>query len=110
AEQLSEYVRRLVELRRREPDGHLVSRLVHEDAYRSVMNDEELVDTIRLLVVAGHESTTNHMGLSILTLLQHPDVLAEVRDTDDPKVVVNAMEELLRYHSPSHFGRRRATT
>jgi cytochrome P450 len=50
-----------------------------------------------LLLVAGHETTSNMIALSVLALLQHPDQLAVVRDTDDPKVLANAIEELLRY-------------
>jgi cytochrome P450 len=59
------------------------------------------------MLLAGHETTSNMISLAVLTLLQHPDQLADVRDTDDPKVVANAMEEVFRYHTIALSGRRR---
>ncbi|MCW2883139.1 MAG: cytochrome, partial [Streptosporangiaceae bacterium] len=60
-----------------------------------------------LLLVAGHETTANMIALGTLTMLQHPDQLAELREADDPKLVANAVEELLRYLNITHSGRRR---
>ncbi|MBZ6229009.1 cytochrome P450 [Streptomyces olivaceus] len=60
-----------------------------------------------LLLLGGHETTANMISLGTLLLLQHPGQLAVVRDTDDPRVVVGAVEELLRYLSIVHLGRRR---
>jgi cytochrome P450 len=60
-----------------------------------------------LLLVAGHETTANMIGLGTLTLLQHPGQLAELRETEDPKLVAGAVEELLRYLNIVHSGRRR---
>lgn len=59
------------------------------------------------LLIAGHETTANMIGLGVLALLQYPDQLAVLRDTDDPKVVANAVEELLRYLSIIQNGQRR---
>lgn len=60
-----------------------------------------------LLLLAGHETTANMISLGTLALLQHPDQLAVLRDTDDPKVIANAAEELLRYLTIVHSGIRR---
>ncbi|MGW0688461.1 cytochrome P450 [Streptomyces sp. NPDC002754] len=60
-----------------------------------------------LLLLGGHETTANMISLGTLLLLEHPDQLAVIRDTDDPKVVASAVEELLRYLSIVHLGRRR---
>ncbi|MGQ4514273.1 cytochrome P450 [Streptomyces sp. DW26H14] len=60
-----------------------------------------------LLLLGGHETTANMISLGTLALLQHPGQLAAIREADDPKVVVNAVEELLRYLSIVHLGRRR---
>lgn len=49
----------------------------------------------------------NTIALSVALLLQHPDQMAEIRDGDD-KLVAGAVEELLRYLSVTHLGRRRA--
>jgi cytochrome P450 len=61
-----------------------------------------------LLLLAGHETTANMIALGTLALLEHPDQLAVLRETDDPKVVSAAVEELLRYLNITHNGRRRA--
>ncbi|MFC8519444.1 cytochrome P450 [Streptomyces sp. NPDC057257] len=60
-----------------------------------------------LLLGAGHETSANMIALSTIALLEHPDQLAVVRDTDDPKVLVSAVEELLRYLTIIHLGNRR---
>jgi cytochrome P450 len=59
------------------------------------------------LLIAGHETTANMIGLGVLALLQYPEQAAVLRDTDDPKVVANAVEELLRYLSIIQNGQRR---
>ncbi|WP_046732553.1 cytochrome P450 [Streptomyces humi] len=61
-----------------------------------------------LLLLAGHETTANMIALGTLALLEHPAQLALLRDTDDPKLIASAVEELLRYLSIVHGGRRRA--
>jgi cytochrome P450 len=53
----------------------------------------------RLLLVAGHETTANMIALGTLALLQHPEQLAQLLDTDDPTVIARGVEELLRYLS-----------
>jgi cytochrome P450 len=59
------------------------------------------------LLIAGHETTANMIGLGVLALLQYPEQAAVLRDTDNPKVVANAVEELLRYLSIIQNGQRR---
>jgi len=59
------------------------------------------------LLIAGHETTANMLGLGVLALLEHPDQLPAIRDADDPKIVANAVEELLRYLSIIQNGQRR---
>ncbi|SDO06562.1 Cytochrome P450 [Streptomyces sp. cf386] len=60
-----------------------------------------------LLLLGGHETTANMISLGTLLLLQHPDQLALVHDAEDPKAIVSAVEEMLRYLSIVHLGRRR---
>ncbi|MEU6349020.1 cytochrome P450 [Streptomyces sp. NPDC047072] len=61
----------------------------------------------QLLLGAGHETTANMIALGTLAFLEHPDQLAIVRDTDDPKVLASAAEEMLRYLTIVHTGQRR---
>jgi cytochrome P450 len=58
-------------------------------------------------LIAGHETSANMISLGVLALLENPEQFALLRDTDDPKVVANAIEELLRYLSIIQNGQRR---
>ncbi|MFI6439011.1 cytochrome P450 [Streptomyces sp. NPDC050759] len=60
-----------------------------------------------LLLGAGHETSANMLALGILAFLEHPDQLAVVCDTDDPKVLASAADEMLRYLTVVHNGQRR---
>ena len=59
------------------------------------------------LLIAGHETTANMIGIGVLALLENPEQAALLRDTDDPKVIANAVEELMRYLSIIQNGQRR---
>ncbi|MEV0612733.1 cytochrome P450 [Nonomuraea sp. NPDC050404] len=60
-----------------------------------------------LLLIAGHETTANMIALGTLALLRNPGQLAVLRESEDPKLVAGAVEELLRYLNITHSGRRR---
>jgi cytochrome P450 len=55
-----------------------------------------------ILLNAGHETTANMIALGTVALLENPDKAARLRDTDDPNVIANAVEELLRYLTIVH--------
>ncbi|MEV5670804.1 cytochrome P450 [Streptomyces sp. NPDC052503] len=71
------------------------------------LSRQEAAEMGVLLLIAGHETTANMIALGTLALLEHPDQLALLRDSDDPKAVAGAVEELLRYLNITHGGRRR---
>ncbi|WP_298553598.1 cytochrome P450 [Streptomyces luteogriseus] len=89
----------LVQRKQREPGDDLISRLIAERVETGELQPEEVAMNGLVLLIAGHETTANMIGLGTLTLLEHPEQAAVVRDSDDPKVVANAIEELLRYLS-----------
>jgi len=62
------------------------------------------------VLIAGHETTANMISLAIVALLEHPDQLALLCDTDDQKVIATAVEELMRYLSIIQTGQRRIAT
>jgi cytochrome P450 len=106
-DELKEYLVRLLDRKADEPSDDLLSRLVVEQA--ETMTRAQIADMGVLLLVAGHETTANMIALGTLTLLQHPDQLAELRE-GDPELVKSAVEELLRYLTIVHSGRRRVAT
>ena len=69
------------------------------------LNDEELVAMLFLLLVAGNATTANMITLGILTLLQHPNQLNELRQ--NPSLIKSTVEEILRYLTGSQFATRR---
>jgi cytochrome P450 len=101
-----EYMRSLVARARRSPGEDMLGMLVREHGHE--LTDEELMGIAGLLLLAGHETTSNMLGLGTLALLQHPDQLALVRD--DPDAVAPAVEELLRWLSIVHSAIPRITT
>jgi pentalenic acid synthase len=104
---LMDMLDRLVTRKETEPEDDLISRLIlggRDDARR--LSHNELVMMAVLMLFAGHETTANMLSLSVLTLLQHPDQLAELRA--DPSLMLDAVEELMRYLSITHVSPARA--
>ena len=94
-QQSRDYMRGLVLRARQEPGEDILGMLVRD--HGGELSDDELVGIAGLLLLAGHETTSNMLGLGVLALLRHPDQLAAVRD--DPDAVGPAVEELLRWLS-----------
>jgi cytochrome P450 len=101
-----EYMGSLVGRARRAPGDDILGMLVRE--HGDELTDDELIGIASLLLLAGHETTSNMLGLGTLALLRHPDQLAAVRD--DPDAVGPAIEELLRWLSIVHSAIPRITT
>jgi cytochrome P450 len=103
---LGGYLYKLLSAKLEQPGDDLLSELV-----QFVKADEislgEAVQISVLLLFAGHETTANMIALGTLAFLEHPDQLALLRDSDDPKLVASAVEEMLRYLTITHGGRRR---
>jgi cytochrome P450 len=89
------YMASLVGRARRQPGDDILGMLIRE--HGDELTDDELIGVAGLLLLAGHETTSNMLGLGTLALLQHPDQLAMVRD--DPAAVGPAIEEMLRWLS-----------
>ena len=100
-----DYMRTLVQAARREPGEDMLGMLVRE--HGDELTDDELIGISSLLLLAGHETTSNMLGLGTLALLRHPEQLAAVRD--DPDVIGPAVEELLRWLSIVHTAIPRIT-
>lgn len=101
------YLDRLIERKLAEPGDDLLSRVAAERVATGEMSRPELAAMGLLLLIAGHETTANMIALGTYALLTHPDQLAALRDSDDPRQIAAAVEELLRYLTIVHTGRRR---
>ena len=95
---LREYMRGIVAERREAPGEDLISALVEAQEERDALSEGELISTSLLLLIAGHETTTNLIGNGLLALLRNPAQLERLRS--EPALLENAIEELLRYDSP----------
>jgi cytochrome P450 len=104
--QMVMYMNGLIASRSAQPGDDLLSGLMTASDPDGRMNEQELLSTIMLQLVAGHETTVNLITNGMLTLLRHPDVLERLRR--DVGVVINTVEEVLRYEPPVQF-RNRAT-
>jgi len=98
------FVEEMIRWKREHPADDLLTALIEVRDGGDALSHEELHDQVALLYVAGHETTVNLIGNGMLSLLRHPDQLARLRN--DPALVVNAVEELLRFDGPVQFSRR----
>ena len=94
----------LIARKRDEPGDDLLTALIATEDGGDTLSDEELVDQVILLYIAGHETTVSLVGNGTLALLIHRDQLERLRA--DPSLDANAVEELLRYDPPVQMTRR----
>ncbi|HEY9868847.1 MAG TPA: cytochrome P450 [Candidatus Obscuribacterales bacterium] len=102
--ELIEYLRPLVQERRKNPRNDLISALVEAEEQGSKLTEDELLANCVLLLVAGHETTVNLIGNGVLALLRNPDQLELLKK--EPDLIQSAVEEFLRYESPIQLVRR----
>ena len=106
--ELSEYLDTLVTLKEGQPENDLVSRLVHEQMLPGHLSRKDTIELARFILIAGHETTANTVALSTIALLENPEQLEFLKaNIGDKAILTNAVDELLRYLSVAHTGRRR---
>lgn len=105
---MADYMTGLIAAKRLHPGTSLLDRLVSARDGDGRLSEEELVSLAVLLLVAGHETTTNALGNALLALLQHPAELARLRGNPDD--IPAALDELLRFDSPVSTATFRFTT
>ncbi|MEU1479759.1 cytochrome P450 [Streptomyces sp. NPDC005760] len=94
----ADYMTSLIAAKRRTPGDSLLDRLISVRDADDRLSEEELVSLAVLLLVAGHETTTNFLGNATLALLRHPAELDRLRK--NPDEVPAALDELLRFDPP----------
>jgi cytochrome P450 len=103
---LDDYLHNLVGEKLAHPGDDLLS-AVAARVKAGELPQDEAAQMARLMLIAGHETTANMIALGTLTLLRHPDQLALLRESEDPRLAASAAEELLRYLNIVHNGRLR---
>ncbi|MFJ3660046.1 cytochrome P450 [Streptomyces sp. NPDC090119] len=95
------YMSGLIDRYAREPGPGMLSAMVHDDSASGPMPRDAIISNALLLLFAGHETTVNLIAHSLLTLLRHPEALAELRAR--PELIVPGVEEMLRLESSVQF-------
>lgn len=103
-EGLTDYFRRAIAEQRESPNGGLIDALLSAEVDGDRFTEEEIIANCVVTMVGGQETTTNLIGNGLLTLYQNPEAWNQL--AGNPELMPSAVEELLRYESPSqHTGR-----
>lgn len=94
-DEMLDYMARFVVEKRRDPADDLMTALIQARDKHDRLSEPELVFLCAGILIAGHETTANHISNFIVTLLDHPNQLAKLRD--DLTLLSGAVEELLRF-------------
>jgi cytochrome P450 len=102
--EIGDYFRGIIAERRVEPREDLLTALIAAREEGDRLSEDELLAICVLLLAAGNETTTNLIGNGLLALLRHPDQLRRLRE--EPDLIEDAVEELLRFDSPVQLTNR----
>jgi pimeloyl-[acyl-carrier protein] synthase len=103
-EEMTSYFREAIQSQREQPRDGLINALLTAEIDGDRLTEEEIIANCIVTMVGGQETTTNLIGNGMLTLLRHPDELERLRN--DLTLIPSAVEELLRYESPSQHTAR----
>jgi pimeloyl-[acyl-carrier protein] synthase len=103
-EEMTSYFRDAIEHQRTNPTEGLINALLTAEIDGDRLSEEEIIANCIVTMVGGQETTTNLIGNGVLTLVRHPDQLEQLRN--DLTLIPSAVEELLRYESPSQHTAR----
>src|SRR5579864_7299079 len=105
-EEMTAYFRQAVVETRRHPREGLIHSLLTAEIDGDRLTDEEVVANVIITMVGGQETTTNLIGNGVLTLLRNPEPMEKLRG--NLALIPSAVEEMLRYESPSQHTARLA--
>jgi len=94
----------VIQWKRNNMSDDMLSGLVAAEENGDMLSDEELLEQVMLLYIAGHETTVNLIGNGTLALLRNRDQLAKLGA--DRSLDANAIEEFLRFDAPVQMSRR----
>jgi cytochrome P450 len=97
-QEMAGYLFQTLAERRQAPKDDLISSLLAAEVEGERLSDYDIVATCALLLITGHETTTNLLGNAVLSLLEEREVLQEL--SAEPELLPAAIEEVIRYRSP----------
>jgi hypothetical protein len=103
-EEMQAYFRAAIRAQEKLPREGLIQSLMTAEVDGARLTEEEIIANTIVTMVGGQETTTNLIANGMLTLLRNPAALAQLHD--DPTIIETAVEELLRYESPSQHTAR----
>jgi cytochrome P450 len=96
--QIFDYFGPLLAARRKEPRDDLLSAMLAAEENGQRLEELDLLALSALLLVAGHETTSNLIGNAVIALLRHPGERKLLQE--DPALIDTAVDEFLRFESP----------
>ena len=105
-EEMCSYFRSAMQEQRLHPREGLVSAMMEAEVDGAKLTEDEIIANLIVTMVGGQETTTNLIGNGLLTLLRNPAEMERLRA--DSSLIPSAVEELLRYESPSQHTARLA--
>lgn len=107
---IQDYGKKLIDKKRQNPANDILSVIIHartDDPQEAPLTPLELVNFFLLLFPAGAETTRSAIGGAMLAFIENPDQMAKLRA--NPELMPNAVEEIVRWTTPSIYKRRTAT-
>ncbi|MBV9668028.1 MAG: cytochrome P450 [Nitrososphaeraceae archaeon] len=100
--EMDDYFNAIIDKRTITPQSDLISNLIKAEADGHRLSREEILAFCTLLLLAGHVTTVNLIGNTILSLLQNPQQFKKLKEdrTSLPSLIPSTIEETLRYRSP----------
>ena len=98
-EEMTDYFREAIREQKSHPREGLINSFMTAEIDGDRLTEEEIIANCIVTMVGGQETTTNLIGNGVLTLIGNPDQTQRLRD--DLSLIPSAVEELLRYESPS---------
>lgn len=100
-EHAMDYFRALVDRRRSRPGDDVLTGLIQAEEEGDTLSEDEVLSTLNLLLIAGHETTVNLIANGVLAFGRYPDQFERLRQR--PELVRSAVEEVLRFDPPVHM-------
>lgn len=105
ARELVAYMRRLIDAKEAQPGDDMVSRVIADQVRPGHLSRDDFAEIGAMILRAGHDTTTNMIGMGALLLLQNEPLRSKL--ATQPALMPSAIEEMLRFVSPVQFAPRR---